>query len=116
MYELLMGHDRWIADLRPLIDERLQALGESYGLCCHPYDICTELIGREAGMIITDENSQPLAAPLDVTTKIAWVGYANQHIYQLVAPVLKSLLVQKGLVRRAVKQDAEKEQTHDVAL
>ena len=24
------------------------------GLCCHPYDVCTELIAREAGVIVTD--------------------------------------------------------------
>ncbi len=90
LYELLMGHDRWLADLRPLIP----ALQRS-GLCCHPYDLCTELIAREAGLIITDEHEQRLHTPLDVTTDTAWMGYANRAIYQQVAPVLHELLVQR---------------------
>src|SRR5437016_7721112 len=36
LYELMAGHDRWIADLRPLVRKG--------GLCCHPYDLCTSLI------------------------------------------------------------------------
>ena len=49
-------------------------------LCCHPYDLCTELIAREAGLIVTDEYGKPLAAPLDVTTNMSWIGYANKAI------------------------------------
>lgn len=93
LYELLMGHDRWLADLRPLIP----ALHRS-GLCCHPYDLCTELIAREAGLIVTDEHEQQLHAPLDVTTDMAWMGYANAAIHQQVAPVLHELLVQRHLI------------------
>jgi hypothetical protein len=95
LYELLMGHDRWIADLRPLLDKLLP---EELGLCCHPYDLCTELIAREAGIIVTDEAGNPLSAPLDVTTGMAWVGYANQNIHDQVAPVLRSILQQKHLI------------------
>lgn len=93
LYELIMGHDRWLADLRPLIP----ALQRS-GLCCHPYDLCTELIAREAGLIIVDEHEQRLSAPLNVTTDMAWMGYANITIYQQVAPVLHELLVQHHLI------------------
>lgn len=94
LYELFMGHDRWLADLRPLIP----ALHRS-GLCCHPYDLCTELIAREAGLIVTDEHEQRLSAPLDVTTDMAWMGYANPTIYQQVAPVLHELLVERHLIQ-----------------
>jgi fructose-1,6-bisphosphatase/inositol monophosphatase family enzyme len=93
LYELMMGHDRWIADLRPLV-----ASLESSGLCSHPYDLCTELIAREAGVIVTDALGQRLAAPLDVTTRIAWIGYANTVIYQLVAPVLLATMQQRHLI------------------
>src|SRR5258708_11669592 len=89
LYELIMGHDRWMADLRPLAFPPQNA-----GLCCHPYDLCTELIAREAGIICTDHAGQPLAAPLDVTTGIAWMGYANQAIYQQVAPLLLATMRQ----------------------
>src|SRR5215208_4832144 len=55
LYELMMGHDRFIADLRPLLQSLLNQRGLVLGICCHPYDICTELIAREAGVIVTDE-------------------------------------------------------------
>ena len=32
-----------IADLRPLMEPLLRARGLSLGICCHPYDLCTEL-------------------------------------------------------------------------
>lgn len=99
LYELLMGHDRWIADLRPLLDALMQPRGKRLGLCCHPYDLCTELVAREAGLLVTDAAGQPLDAPLDVGTDLAWIGYANPAIQAQVAPVLGRLLVEYGLVR-----------------
>lgn len=90
LYELLMGHDRWIADLRPLVTSP-----QYPGLCCHPYDICTELIVREAGVIVTDEYDQQLSSPLDLTSDLAWIGYANTAIYQQVAPILQAILRQR---------------------
>ncbi len=81
LYGLIMGSDRFVADLRPLV-------GKTAGLCCHPYDICTELIAREAGVIITDERGEPLSAPLDTTSEITWLGYANEHIRRQIEPHL----------------------------
>ena len=94
LYELIMGHDRWIADLRPLVEHVLVARGQASGLGCHPYDLCTELIARKAGIIVTNEHGQQLAAPLDVLTNVAWIGYANQTIYEQIAPTLTELLQQ----------------------
>src|SRR5438067_2014680 len=34
LYELMMGHDRWIADLRPLLEPVLRDRGRTLGLCC----------------------------------------------------------------------------------
>ena len=93
LYELLMGHDRWMADLRPLV-----APAESAGLCCHPYDLCTELILREAGGMVMDEYGQRLSAPLDVITGLSWMGFANAAIYQQVAPILRTILQQRKLL------------------
>ena len=90
LYELIMGHDRWIADLRPLV-----ALHP--GLCCHPYDLCTELIAREAGILVMDEQGQRLSSPLDVTTAIAWMGYANAAIYRQIAPLLERAIMKRGV-------------------
>ncbi|MEO7454777.1 MAG: inositol monophosphatase family protein, partial [Gemmatimonadaceae bacterium] len=64
LYELMAGHDRFIADLRPLL-----GLG---GLCCHPYDLCTILIAEELGVRVTDERGTPLDAPMDLETDVAW--------------------------------------------
>jgi hypothetical protein len=96
-YELLMGHDRWLADLRPVVEPLLQKKGKTLGICCHPYDVCTELIAREAGVIITNEFGKPLATKLEVDTPVAWIGYANPTIQGQVAPVLHALLVERGL-------------------
>ncbi|HEY0757018.1 MAG TPA: inositol monophosphatase [Ktedonobacteraceae bacterium] len=96
--ELLSGHDRWIADLRALAGERASREGHAPGLTCHPYDLCTELIGREAGLIITDVAGEHLAAPLDVETGVSWLGCANEHIYAQIAPTLRATLRQYGLL------------------
>ncbi|MBZ0258460.1 hypothetical protein K8I31_20505, partial [bacterium] len=38
LYELLMGHDRFIADIRAALYRMLQSKGEWTGMTCHPYD------------------------------------------------------------------------------
>ena len=61
-------------------------------MCCHPYDLCTEHISREAGIIITNEYGEPVRAPLDIREPVAWVGYANPAIHDEIRPTLKRLL------------------------
>ena len=95
LYELIVGHDRFVADLRALFER--QHPGRA-ALCCHPYDLCTELIAREVGVSVTDESGRLLAAPLDVTSDVAWVGYANQALRTRVEPHLRRALVRHGLV------------------
>lgn len=99
LYELLMGHDRWIADLRPLVEPMLRQRGRSLGLCCHPYDLCTESIARAAGIIVMDERGGSLTAPLDVSTDVAWVGMANAQLRDQLWPVLRTVLAERGLTR-----------------
>lgn len=96
LYELMMGHDRFVADLRPLVEEVLSRAGLVLGICAHPYDLCTELIAREAGVVVTDERGEPLRAPLNVEADIAWVGYANHAIRGEIEPVLRSVLRERG--------------------
>ena len=91
LYELIAGHDRWIADLRPLV--------RSGGLCCHPYDLCTALIAEEAGVIVRDPSGAPVDAPFDVKADVAWVGYANERLRTLIEPVLQGALRRRGLLR-----------------
>jgi fructose-1,6-bisphosphatase/inositol monophosphatase family enzyme len=98
LYELMTGHDRFIADLRPLMEPLLRRRGLSLGLCCHPYDVCAELIARELGVIITDERGQLLRAPLNIEAEIAWAGYANRHIRDEIEPLLQHALNERGLL------------------
>ena len=58
LYELMAGHDRFVADLRPLLEGVLARRGLALGICCHPYDLATELIAREMGVIVTGADSQ----------------------------------------------------------
>jgi hypothetical protein len=88
-YELIIGHDRFNADLRPTF-YRMQC--QPPGLCCHPYDCATLLIAREAGVIITDEAGHYLDGPLDVTTGLSWIGYANDCLRRQIEPLVKSFL------------------------
>ena len=85
IYEILMGHDRAIGDLRPLV---LSSLGYKVALTCHPYDICTGLLLTEAGGVLEAPNGRPLDAPLDTTWPVAWMGYANEALAQRLRPVL----------------------------
>jgi fructose-1,6-bisphosphatase/inositol monophosphatase family enzyme len=98
LYELMVGHDRFNADLRPLLRPLLERRGQSGGLCCHPYDLCTALIASEAGVVLTGPSGQPLDIPLDVETDVAWVGYANPTLHAQIEPVLLRALARRGLL------------------
>lgn len=98
IYELMAGHDRFIADLRPLMAGVQKERGRPAPLCCHPYDLCTALIAEELGVAIAKPDGFPVDAPLDVTTDVAWVGYANSGIRALVEPALQQCLRRRGLL------------------
>jgi fructose-1,6-bisphosphatase/inositol monophosphatase family enzyme len=89
LYELLAGHDRFVADLRPLA---FAHLGLKTSLVCHPYDIATALIAQEAGCVVTAPDGRPLCAPLDTTSAVAWVGYANPALARKLGPLLRRAL------------------------
>jgi hypothetical protein len=95
IHELLVGHDRLVADLRPLI---LGRLGFGSSLTCHPYDICTALVLEEAGGIVEAPDGRALEAPLDTTSAVAWVGYANPRLAALARPHLSVVLRENGLM------------------
>jgi fructose-1,6-bisphosphatase/inositol monophosphatase family enzyme len=92
LYELIAGHDRFVADVRAQMEPITTERGLPRSLCCHPYDICTELIAREAGVIVTNVDGGPLDARLAVEPDVSWVGYANQHIRTNIEPLLQSAL------------------------
>lgn len=95
LYELMAGHDRFVADIRPLF-ERKRPGGAA--LCCHPYDLCTELIARELGVRVTDDRGGALEAPLDTIADVSWVGYANDALRQLIEPHFQAALARRGLL------------------
>jgi len=95
--ELVYGHDRWVADLRPLLTPVLRARGHPRLLCCHPYDLCTALIALEAGAIICGPGGDELAVPLVTGEDIAWTGYANENIRAQVQPALLAAMSAHGL-------------------
>jgi fructose-1,6-bisphosphatase/inositol monophosphatase family enzyme len=98
LYELMAGHDRFTADLRPLILPRSCPGERAARLCAHPYDLAAELIAREAGVIVTAPDGGPLDAPLGVHNSVGWVGYANETLRRQIEPVLQRLLREFGLV------------------
>jgi fructose-1,6-bisphosphatase/inositol monophosphatase family enzyme len=98
LYELMAGHDRFTADLRPFMERRLAERGLALGICCHPYDLCTELIARELGVVVTDAAGGPLRAPLNVEADVAWAGYANEHLRRQMEPLLLEALRRRGLL------------------
>lgn len=98
LYELMAGHDRFIADLRARLGPVMEARGLPMSLCCHPYDLCTELIARELGVIVTDAAGDPLRAPLAVEPDVAWVGYANAEIRAGIETLLRTALERRGLL------------------
>ena len=89
LHELLAGHDRVVGDLRPLA---FRELGLPDAIACHPYDCCTALLLEEAGGVVRSPWGDPLDAPLDTTTAVAWVGFANPTLAELVLPAMRALL------------------------
>lgn len=98
LFELMTGHDRCVMDLRATIQPLLAKRGVTRSMCSHPYDLCTELIAREAGVVVTDPQGRPLQAPLVVDDDVAWVGYANDRIRAQIEPLLLAALRRRGLI------------------
>lgn len=94
-YQLIAGHDRMLADLRP---EALASLpkgqGSAQALVCHPYDIAAVLIAIELGVVMEQPDGSPLTAPMDTTSPVSWVGYANRELAELIRPKLALVLRQ----------------------
>lgn len=91
LYEIMCGHDRLVGDLRPYA---LRALGLESTLVCHPYDICTEMLAREAGCVVEHPLNGPVCGPMDTVYPICWVAYANETLAGIVRPVLADLVLE----------------------
>lgn len=84
-FNLATGQDRFNADVRPELYRRA-GLAAAGGLACHPYDVAALLIAEQAGVLITNPRGQPLDAPLDTTSPVSWIGYANPTLRTLLEP------------------------------
>lgn len=78
MMGLASGADAAVFDPRPLL-----APGS---MAAHPYDAVALHIARAAGAIIEALPSGPMDHPLDLTTPVAWAGYANASIAERLRP------------------------------
>jgi fructose-1,6-bisphosphatase/inositol monophosphatase family enzyme len=106
LYELMAGHDRWVADLRPLLRPVLERRGLPAALTCHPYDVCCASIAEACGVIVTDPHGRTLDVPLNVDAEVAWVGYANERIRAQVEPLLQRELRARGWMHGNDRRDA----------
>jgi hypothetical protein len=98
LYELMAGHDRFVADIRPLMRVVMAERGLDVSICCHPYDLCTELIARELGVEIAGVDGKQLDSPLNVNADVSWVGYANRNIKLQIEPAFRAALSTRGLL------------------
>lgn len=88
--EILLGHDLMVIDVRP---EAFRVLGlRDAALSSHPYDLCCELLLREAGGVVERPLGGRLRDPLDTTSAVSWVAYANPKLARKVRPVIRQLL------------------------
>lgn len=88
MFEVMVGHDRMQGDFRPLAYAKL---GFDTVLVSHPYDVCTAMLLEEAGGIIEAFDGSPLDCPLDTTSPVSWMAYANEELAGQVRPILRQL-------------------------
>jgi len=96
--ELIMGRDRFTADVRAALYGSPAFADRRIGHVCHPYDLAASLIAEEAGVVLTSPGGAPLDAPMDTRTPVDWVGYANPSIRAEVEPVLNALLRARGWI------------------
>lgn len=81
---LALGRYRFVAELRARV-------GGVPGPFCKPYDIAgAVVIAEAAGVVLTDAWGEVLDIPLDATTPVDWVGYANEATRARLAPHLEA--------------------------
>ncbi|MEK6258361.1 MAG: inositol monophosphatase [Planctomycetota bacterium] len=100
MVELMVGHDRFCCDLRPLF-YRIHEKNSRHlirGVECHPYDVAGSFVAKQAGVVITDGFGKPLNCPMDVHTGIHWCGFANEALAKQIQPIINEWLADQGLV------------------
>jgi fructose-1,6-bisphosphatase/inositol monophosphatase family enzyme len=92
LYEVAVGHDRFVGDIRPIAFAKL---GLASSLVCHPYDICTALVAKELGVVVEDPFGGEVRCPLDTTSPVSWVAFANPTLARKLRPILRQVLREK---------------------
>ena len=87
MHAILTGRDRLVVDFRALLGDPGRPIRSG-----HPYDLLASLILSEAGCPVEDAVGRRLDAPLDLTTRVPWVGYANAGLREAIEPHLAAAL------------------------
>ncbi len=87
MAALVMGRDRLVIDFRAILGDPGRPLRSG-----HPYDLLGILVAEEAGCAICDRYGRPLDAPLDLMTRVPWVGYSSGPMRDRFAPVVAEVL------------------------
>lgn len=86
---LTTGTYRMIADLRAFLAERRG----TPTLTCKPYDCAGAiLVARAAGCVVTAPDGGVLDFPLDVSTPVSFVGWANARTRRRLEPHLRAAL------------------------
>lgn len=96
--ELLLGRDRFVAEVRARMIAWAHATGRDNLTAvhpCHPYDLAAHGIARGCGVIVTDGFGSPLDAPFDTTTPVDWIGYANDELQAMIEPALLDVLAER---------------------
>lgn len=93
LVELLIGHDRFCCDLRPIfydILERTTGQAVVRGLVCHPYDMAGAPLVTAAGVVLTDGYGNPLDVRFGVDEPVHWCGYSNEALRKQIEPVIQA--------------------------
>ena len=77
------GTEAAVLDPRPEFGHRL---------CAHPYDLAALVVAKEAGVIVEGLRGGPLDVPIDTETDVAWAGYANTAIADILRPRIAAVL------------------------
>lgn len=91
-YEVIVGHDRLVGDLRPLVFRALDM--EFSSLVCHPYDACAWLVLKNAGAVYEHPLGGFPDAPLDTISGMTWIVFANESLASIARPVIRKVLKQ----------------------
>ena len=62
---------------------------------------------EEAGGVVTDPWGGQLDCPLDTTTSVAWVGYANEALARRIGPLLADALRTRQLESRGTTDSVQ---------